>query len=152
MYFLGIHVIPRMTARLFHSRIPMCPRSMVDPCRRRRDTYHRSNDRGCVAPVTRSSGGNTDHHWSLYIVNATQSVPKIYSGAILVAYSTSSLANHAGTVVVVVVRRHPAHPGLFSNPRRAPTRDAIDTMLFPSSGPLLPSEPRLLRFCRCPYW
>lgn len=110
MYFLGIlRVISRMTARLFHSRISMCPWSMVDPRRRRRDTYHRSNDRGCVAPVTRSNGGNTDHHWSLYIVSSTQSVPKIYSGAILVAYSTSSLANHAGTVVIVVavVRRHP---------------------------------------------
>jgi hypothetical protein len=46
----------------------------------------------------------------------------------LVAHSTSSLANRAGIVVVVVVvvivRRQ---PGLSSNPRRAPMRDAPDT-------------------------
>lgn len=113
---------------------------MAGPRRRRRDTYHRSNDRGCVASVTRSNGGNTDHHWRLYIVSSTQSLPKIYSGTILVAHSTSSLANHAGHRRRRCCRSSSSSSSRASfEPRRAPTRDAIDTMLFPSSEPLLPS-------------
>lgn len=54
-------------------------------------------------------------------MSSTQSIPGIYYGAILVAHSTSSLANHIG----IVVRRRPE--ALFLNPRRAATRDATDT-------------------------
>lgn len=56
-----------------------------------------SHEAMAVIPTT---GGVCD------IVSSTQSVPRIYHGTMLVAHSTSSLANRAG-IVVVVIRRQP---------------------------------------------
>lgn len=79
---------------------------MANPCRERRDTY--LIDRMIAGCATRSDGGtyNSDHRGVCTLCSlATQSIPRIYrAAAMLVAHSTSSLANHAG--IVVVIRRH----------------------------------------------
>lgn len=64
-------------------------------------------------------------------------------GTMLVAHSTSSLANRAGIVVVVVVV---SPDSLRTREESPPMRDAPNTTVFPS-GPLLPL--RLLSLVNC---
>lgn len=68
--------------------------SMADPYQGRRDTYHRSNDRGCVASVTRSDGGNSDHRWRLWHCEfdaiCSEDLPRYHAGSPLDQFVSQS--------------------------------------------------------------